>query len=210
MPELTVKTLSLAHMPPKSVWVRLGFRETASARAEIPASFADMVSQFTVETRVRIFFSEKPFAVTPDGLLYIGEYRFASRLVLERFGRPSSVLVMAASALPEDVDRIRAYQEAEDLQRAVILDAVLSEKTDFGLDFIEQEIAVELRRTGRTAGRRLSCGYGDFSLEHQKFFYNTLDLARYGIGLSERNILTPEKTVTALLPIYAGENPVHD
>jgi len=197
-------------MPQKPVWVRLGYRESAAGRTEIPDSFTGLLGGFIADTRVRVFYVEKPFAVTPEGQLHIGEYRFASRLVSERFGHPSSVLVMGASALPEDADRVRRYQESGDLQRAVALDAVLSEKVDFGLDFVEQEAGVELRRTGRTIGRRLSCGYGDFSLEHQKFFYNTLTFERYGIGINERHILTPEKTVTALLPIYSGERAVHD
>lgn len=90
------------------------------------------------------------------------------------------------------------------MQDAVILDAVLSEKADFGLDFIEQELTLEWRRSGRIAGRRVSCGYGDFSLEHQQFFHRILEFNHFGIRLSDKFILDPEKTVTALLPIYSG------
>jgi len=205
MPDLIVKTLTLAHMPRKPVWTRLGFREQTSAREEILPTYEPILNQFIAETQVRLFYIEKPYRLT-DGQIDLEGYRFTSHLVRERFGNASAAWVMGASARPEDVARIHRLHETGDLQRAVILDAVLSEKADFGLDFIEQEAAVVLRRSGRTLGRRLSCGYGDFSLEHQKFFYNTLAFDRYGIRISDRNILEPEKTVTALLPIYSGDS----
>jgi cobalamin-dependent methionine synthase I len=112
---------------------------------------------------------------------------------------------MGAAARPQDVARLRDWQAAGELRSAVVLDAVLSEKADFGLDFIEQAVAQERRAQGATLGQRLSCGYGDFSLEHQDFFYNTLELSRHGIRLNERHIFEPEKTVTGLLPIFAGD-----
>jgi len=100
---------------------------------------------------------------------------------------------------------LQRLQAEGDIHQAVIMDAVLSEKVDYALDFIEKEITVELRRTGRHFGQRLSCGYDDFLLENQRFFYQVLNFANYGIQINERNILFPEKTVTALLPVYRLE-----
>jgi hypothetical protein len=68
-------------------------------------------------------------------------------------------------------------------------------------------VTIELNRTGRYIGRRFSCGYGDFSLNYQQFFYEILEFEKYGIKINDKNILFPEKTVTALLPVFpAGES----
>jgi hypothetical protein len=204
---LTVKVITLSHMPRQPIWTRLGFRESQAQSAPFPPEQARLVDRFIAETQVRLFYTELPYTVTKHGEVDLGGYRFLSGLVRERFGAAEAVLVMGSSALAGDVARLGSLQARGEMQSAVVLDAVLSEKTDFGLDFIEQEIAPVLRRGGRAAGRRLSCGYGDFSLENQKFFYNTLDFGKYGIGINDRFILSPEKTVTALLPIYTGKAP---
>ena len=131
-----------------------GLPRVAARENPFPPELAAAVNQFIADTRVRVFYVERPYAVTAEGEIDLGGYRFTSTLVRERFGSAASALVMGASALPEDAARIARFQDGGDLQRAVVLDAVLSEKADFGLDFIEQETASELRRAGppRAAG----------------------------------------------------------
>jgi len=201
MQNLETKTLALSHMPRKPVWARLGFREGLTDPSTIPPEHAALIEQLIAETQVILVRAERAFRVD-GGVCDISGYRFTSRLVQERFGVAPKVLLMASAARPADVARLCAWQTGGDLHRAVVLDAVLSEKADFGLDFIAQEESQARRPLGDTLGSRISCGYGDFSLEHQKFFYNTLELGRHGIRLNERNIFEPEKTVTGLLPIF--------
>ncbi len=202
MQALAVQVLSLHHLPVAAVLNRLGHRPSQAAAAPEDPGLRAAILEFIGRTRVRIFSVEKSFRVK-DGQIELNGYGFFSQMLLDRFRSPDSVLAMAASALEEDFLEIGRLQEQGEYQRAVILDAVLSEKVDFGLDFLEQQLAVTLRPAGRRLGRRFSCGYGDFSLRHQAFFYQALELGRYGITLSDKFILYPEKTVTALLPIYA-------
>ncbi|MBN1594931.1 hypothetical protein JW933_03300 [candidate division FCPU426 bacterium] len=204
MSDLVVKLIHLHTLPLKPVWTRLGYRENT----EVPKVFLEriqsLLEKHVYETKVRIFYREKKYSAQND-MNDIEGYRFASSLVAKHFAPARNVLVLGASADLEDYQRLQVLQ-IEDIQQAVVLDAVLSEKADYALDFIEKEVQVELRRRGQHSGRRLSCGYGDFSLENQRFFYDTLDFNHYGIEINERHILYPEKTVTALLPIYhAGE-----
>lgn len=205
---LTVRVLPLHHLPETAVYARLGYRPGKTG-PEAAASYGALIQRLTAETRVRVFHREAPIAVAGDAVDLDG-YRFASRGVARRFAGAAAALVLGASALPEDAARRGALEAAGDLTQAVVLDAVLSEKVDFALDAVEQELAAAWRRLGRTLGRRLSCGYGDFSLEHQRYFHEALEFERYGIRLDERSVLHPEKTVTALLPIYAGEGDRHE
>jgi len=199
---LTVKTARLNQMPVKPVLSRLGYRESRSNPEEILPKYGPVIERFVNETQVRLFYRETPLAVAENGIR-LGEYAIASRLLRERFQGAAAALLSAASVLPDDFARLQAFSEHDQLQEAVILDAVLSEKVDFGLDFIQKELEAELRRQGQQFGPRLSAGYGDFDLKHQAYFYKALDLQRYGVRLNENFILFPEKTVTAVTPIYS-------
>ncbi len=199
----TVKLVSLNTMPRMPIWTRLGYCEKTTDKAALGPKYETMLEQFVNETKVRIFYVEKNFA-SKNNENMIEDYCFTSTLVRGRFAGVRKVMLLGASAVKEDFQQLLRLQQT-DMQQAVVLDAVLAEKVDFALDFIERELAVSMRRMGRQLGRRLSCGYGDFALEHQRYFFTTLGFAEYGITINERFILSPEKTVTALAPIHEQE-----
>jgi hypothetical protein len=203
MTEPVVKWAPLTHMPLATIYMRLGYREGHSDSDAIRAEYEPLLQYWVAATRIRIFYLFQPFAVD-NGVCRLGGNTFTSRLIAERFSRASKVLLMAASADPADFEKIQKFSEEGDLKTSVLLDAVLSEKVDFALDFLETEMKVQFRREGQLLGQRLSCGYGDFKLENQRYLAEALHLGQYGITLDERFILHPEKTVTALAPVYAS------
>lgn len=201
---LKVRLVPLPAMPAAPVWTRLGYREQAANRAEILSKYHPLLDRFLRETQVRLFSREAEFRIGNEEVAIEG-HRFASRLVRERFSGVNRVYLLGASARQEDIQRWQSLQENHQLEAAVVLDAVLSEKVDYALDFLEQELNQELRRAGRVLGPRISCGYGDFSLENQGYFYQALGFSGYGIKLTPQNLLLPEKTVTAMAPIQRLE-----
>jgi hypothetical protein len=203
MTEPIVKWAPLTHMPLTTIYTRLGYREGHSDQAAIRAEYEPLLRQWVASTRIRVFYLFQPFAVE-NGKCRLGTHVFGSRLIAERFTHSARVLLMAASADPADFEKIQKFSEAGDLKTSVVLDAVLSEKVDFALDFLETEIKVQFRREGQILGPRLSCGYGDFKLENQRHIFESLQLGHYGLTLDDRFILHPEKTVTALAPVYAS------
>jgi hypothetical protein len=203
MTEPVVKWAPLTHMPLAPIYTRLGYREGLSERSAIRTEYEPLLQHWVAATRIRIFYLFQPLAVQKDAVR-LGTHEFTSRLIAERFARASRALIMAASADPADFEKIQQFADAGDLKTSVVLDAVLSEKVDFALDFLETEIKVQFRREGQLLGGRLSCGYGDFKLENQRYLFDALGLARYGLTLDDRLILHPEKTVTALAPVYAS------
>jgi len=91
-----------------------------------------------------------------------------------------------------------------DVTRAVVFDAVASEMTDAGLDWIMRYWNQELRRENKTlTKRRMSAGYGDFLLENQKIFHALLDLNCLGVTITPQYILVPEKSVTGVAGILS-------
>jgi len=114
----------------------------------------------------------------------------------------AQVLLMGATAGREVMEEISSATQSENLTRAVILDAVASEMTDSGLDWIMDFMNQDLMRKARRLTKaRFSAGYGDFSLENQKAIHALLHLDKIGVSLTDRFILMPEKSVTAVAGI---------
>ncbi len=116
----------------------------------------------------------------------------------------AQVLLMGATAGQAIMEEISSATQSENLTRAVILDAVASEMTDSGLDWIMDYMNQELMRKARRITKaRFSAGYGDFSLENQKAIHELLRLDKIGVLITDRCILMPEKSVTAIAGIVA-------
>jgi len=138
------------------------------------------------------------------------QIRLADDLCLESanlaalLANSQEVLLMGATAGAAVVEAIRQDTAADNLTRAVALDAAASETVDAALDWMEAFFTRQLRREGlQLTKSRFSCGYGDLALENQKLFYDLLDLKRFGVELTGNCILEPEKSVTAVAGIEA-------
>jgi len=136
-----------------------------------------------------------------DNKIVIDNVSFESNLVTKFMKNSKKILLMASTVTEDTFSRYQKYKE-QDMTKYIILDAVLSEKTDYGLDFLQNTLNRELLPQGMKTGKRISCGYGDFDIKNQEFFYNYLNLKKYNITLSENYIMVPEKTVTAICGIF--------
>lgn len=124
----------------------------------------------------------------------------------ELLSQSGEVILMASTAGPDVMGRIRALFEGDRASDAVIMDAAASEIADAGLDFLMDYMATYLRREGKVLTKnRFSPGYGDFTIEQQAHFARLLDIGKLGISLSETCMLIPEKSVLAV----AGVVPIN-
>ena len=201
MSEAVVKIIPLLNISEKRVFSRLGLNRNGSISEQISKEYQPYISRLIRESSIRIFYKTIFLEVVASKII-MNEYEFKSSLVAGNFTLAKSAVMLGASVLPEDFARMESYKKRQDFKSVVILDAIFSEKVDLALDFIENEINIELRRKGQVLGKRLSCGYGDFSLAHQRFFYDELQFEKYGITIDQNNFLLPEKTATGLLPIF--------
>jgi cobalamin-dependent methionine synthase I len=113
-----------------------------------------------------------------------------------------SVLFMGATTGFEIMAAISSGEDKKELEKSVVADAVASEMVDAALGWIADYKARILRRENKfITQQRFSAGYGDFDLTYQKVIYNILNLAKFGVKLTESYMLKPEKTVTALCGI---------
>lgn len=80
---------------------------------------------------------------------------------------------------------------------ATVFSAVGSTLIESFCDYVNKEIVKD-----NASRPRFSCGYGDFSLEHQKDILKVLEAdKRLGVCLTESCMMVPVKTVTAVIGI---------
>lgn len=108
----------------------------------------------------------------------------------------SSIII--AATLGADIDKIIRTYQVSDMAKAVVLDSMASVAIEQVCTEIDEILAKEFSPYNLTW--RFSPGYGDYPIELQKEYINLLDAPRkIGLCLSESLMLTPTKSVTAIL-----------
>lgn len=136
-----------------------------------------------------------------DGTLRLAEANLAlpgqdAQTMLADCGR----VVLLGCTLGAEFESMLRAEQARDMAKAVILDACGSAWVEAGCDEAEREIAA--RFPGQYLTDRFSPGYGDLSLSLQPAICGALDLGRrLGVYVSERFLMNPSKSVTALIGI---------
>lgn len=113
--------------------------------------------------------------------------------------------VLMCATLGTDTDRLIRTAEITDISSAFVMDALASAAIEDICRIADGEIKKQLPDSFFTW--RFSPGYGDFPIEIQKDFLETLNAPkRIGLCTGENNILIPRKSVTAVAGI--SESPV--
>ncbi len=160
--------------------------------AQLDACLAETVQLAAPRMVWRVFDRE----AVPEGLL-LGEDVHA--LLVE-----SRRCVLLAATLGGGVENAIRRAQVRDMTRALILDCCGSAAIEAVCDAAEQEILAALGE-GAFLTDRFSPGYGDLPLSVQPRFLETLDTARrIGLTLTSTGIMTPRKSVTAVLGVAAS------
>ena len=100
------------------------------------------------------------------------------------------------------MDRLIARYSRLSPVKALCLGAIGNERVEALCDLFCEE----LKERYKNVSPRFSPGYGDLSLQHQKDIFKALDCTKnLGIALSDRLLMTPSKSVTAIVGIESGE-----
>lgn len=119
----------------------------------------------------------------------------------------STKVVLLAATLGAAVEKELRLLYATDMARAVIFDACMTDAIEKVCDTATMKIAEAVSADGLYLTDRFSPGYGDLPLSVQPAFLTRLDTRRrIGLACTDRFLLTPRKSVTAL--IGAGPIPI--
>lgn len=117
-----------------------------------------------------------------------------------------SRVVLFAATLSSSVDRLIASARVTGVTRALILDAAADALIEQVCDAAEREIRAENEKMYATW--RFSPGYGDLPIELQNQILTVLDAPRrIGLCATDASLLTPRKSVTAVIGFSETELP---
>lgn len=119
----------------------------------------------------------------------------------------SNRCILMAVTIGQGVDRWIRELQVKDMSKAVIVDACSSSLVEEYCNALEEEVKASLE--GYFLTDRFSPGYGDLPLDVQPYFCKILDTnKKMGLSLSQTNIMSPKKSITALLGISEKAQPM--
>ncbi|MBQ0110949.1 MAG: Vitamin B12 dependent methionine synthase activation subunit [Oscillospiraceae bacterium] len=113
--------------------------------------------------------------------------------------------VIFAATVGVEIDRLIKKYSALSPAKSLCFQAVGNERIEALCDLFNKQIKECQDSVGKLTRPRLSAGYGDFALKHQKDIFSVLDCERQiGVTLSQSLLMTPQKSVTAVIGIKEG------
>lgn len=137
------------------------------------------------------------------------EYTFSN--ALDKNLKNCNEVVLFAATVGIALDRLIAKYNKVSKVKGLFLQAFGAERIEALCDLFNEEVRAEALGRGKITKPRFSPGYGDLSLEIQKPFTEILDCSRrLGINLNESLLMSPSKSVTALIGIMDNEGSDND
>lgn len=160
----------------------------------------------TMEKRItpRSIWREFPCEVDKQRVTF-GGITFEGEDLAHHLKGCSSLLLFAATLGPE-ADRMARTESIRSMARGSIVHAAGAAMIEQFCDDTQAEIAAAYEEKGLFLRPRYSPGYGDLPLERQRDFFQILELSkRLGLSLNEHFLMTPSKSVTAVIGISSEQ-----
>ena len=135
-------------------------------------------------------------AATDAGIELVGTgVVLTGELAKRHFDNCSKIIVILGTMGIESERRIKSFFSVSPT-RGVVLDACYSEVIERRLDEKEKELG-----DGSVLTSRISCGYGDLPINLQGKLLDLIEGERIGVYMNESCMLTPNKSVVALVGV---------
>lgn len=172
---------------------------THEADADTLGMIRECFEELGRTAKKRIVYRVFDLHLAEDGHMEIGNMRIESRSLFKNLKGCEKVILLGAT-LGVETDFLMKRYSCTDMARAVVLQACGAAFLEEYLDECQQEMAREMAEEGYYLRPRFSPGYGDFSILHQREILSMADTARrIGLTMTESSMLTPTKSVTALI-----------
>ncbi|MGM9912161.1 hypothetical protein [Floccifex sp.] len=115
---------------------------------------------------------------------------------------PSQYIVFMVATLSNSVEKIAHQKSVTNVSEALIFDACCNAAIENVCDNFQVELTKQLEKERLYLSDRFSPGYGDFPLSFQSTLCSCLNTSsKIAVNVSENNILSPLKTVSAICGI---------
>jgi hypothetical protein len=180
----------------KEVLRYLGYRDTV-ADERIASLITDLIDLFMLnvfpKSVHRILDCQLASSAVVMGGMTIHSQNLAQHLEGCRY------VVLLAATLGTEADTLIRRFSVQDMEKAVVAQAVCAAMIEAYCDEVESELAQEPEFDGLHPTSRFSPGYGDFDIVHQKDILSMLHCSNIGLTLTEGYMLIPSKSVTAII-----------
>lgn len=163
-----------------------------------------------LKAKVRERFIHRIFELSQkDGVLQIGDWTIESKGLSRNLKGCGRVAAFAAT-LGTEADQMIRRASVMEMAKAVVLQSCAAALLEEYCDDCQEEIAKELSCEGWYLRPRFSPGYGDFDIRHQEKLLALLQAdKKIGLTMTKSCMLTPTKSVTALIGISREQIPCH-
>jgi len=120
-----------------------------------------------------------------------------SRLLSSSF----AAVLTAVTIGPELEEASAEKTQSGQLEQALAFDVIGSEAVEAAAESLNFYLISLARQEKLFLTKRYSPGYGDFALKNQMQFFDILSLSDLGISIDDNYMLTPRKTITAVLGV---------
>ena len=201
---LTGKNLDL-QINIREVYRYLGYKER-EPEPEIKEKIAACIDDVISASELRGLYEKFPLEFSnEEGEFQIGGIHVSSKNLWKNLWGCSYVYLLGAT-IGIGVDRLITRASVSDITKATIYQAVGAAYIEDYVDSINEEIRQIACREGMVLKPRFSPGYGDLTLEYQKDIFRLLNLSKHvGISLSESMLMSPSKSVTAIIGVKIQE-----
>lgn len=191
-------------VPQTEIYRYLGYRRN-DPDDTVKERVAAVCRQLEGDAQPQAFFRDYPLTANADGMLIIDGMQIRSRGLFKNMSGCERVILLAAT-LGAQVDRWLYRLGRLDVTGQVILQAAAAAYLEAYLDWIQDHLRQEGKKQGWYIRPRFSPGYGDLGLEYQKWMAQELQLQkRLGIVLSDSLMMSPSKSVTALIGVSRSD-----
>ena len=178
----------------------LRYASAKGGSLELEQLLDSCLSEIWDKLTYRVCYCELPI-YKRDGGLDLGFAWTDSRALGKNLDGCESI-VLFSSTVGIAVDRLCAKYSKLSPSRAIMLDAVGTERIESLCDRFELEITERAGGQNRRTAPRFSPGYGDLPIQIQKDIFRVLDPSRkIGVTLNESMLISPAKSVTAIIGI---------
>jgi len=128
------------------------------------------------------------------------DFVIQSKQVVKLLRDSNPVVLFMVTIGPGLEDEVNRLFQKNDMARGFILDAIGSETADAAADRMHHQVLKRLSEERRfSITPRFSPGYGDWPVTVQKDFLKTCGGASIGISVNDSFLMTPRKSVSAVL-----------
>lgn len=197
----------------KNRMIREALRYLGYGACEAEKSTFEMIRECFEEldqtAKERIVYRVFELRMQRDGLIEFGNMQIESRSLSDNLKGCEKVILLGAT-LGVEVDILMRRCFCTDMARAVVLQACAAAFLEEYLDECQEELSGEMAKEGYFLRPRFSPGYGDFSILYQRDILRLIDTARkIGLSMTEGSMLTPTKSVTALIGLSRERKDCH-